>query len=168
MFPPMDFPLSLRAGPRLRRRLAFSLVEVAIALGISSFAIVTIMGMIPVGLSTMREARDYTVEAQIKRRISSEAAMYPFDRLADYANGSDLLFTQDGTQQTGSGTDALTRYAVSIKETNVAYPGSSLVAGRMSANLAALAIEIRRVAGATVLSRSTNVVFIPYSGSTSE
>lgn len=126
------------------------------------------MGMIPVGLSTMRDARDYTVEAQIKRRISSEAAVYPFDRLADYANGSDLLFTQDGTQQAGPAADALTRYAVSIKVTSVAYPGSSLVAGRMSSNLAALAIEIRRLAGATVLSRSTNVVLIPYSGSTLE
>jgi len=59
-----------RHTPNLLR--AFSLVEVTLALGIISFGMVTMLGLLPLALRLSREAVDTTVEAQIVRALSSE------------------------------------------------------------------------------------------------
>ena len=51
---------------------AFSLVEVVVALGIVSFAIVAVMGMLPIALKTSRESMTETDATMIARRIFSE------------------------------------------------------------------------------------------------
>lgn len=51
----------------------FSLVETALALGIVSFAFVALLGLLPAGLTTFRQAMDTSVGAQIAQRIVSEA-----------------------------------------------------------------------------------------------
>jgi type II secretory pathway pseudopilin PulG len=57
---------------------AFSLVEVVLALGVVSFAIVAILGILPVGLNTGHAAQDETRAAQIAEDIlASLAAQAP-------------------------------------------------------------------------------------------
>ena len=51
------------------RQRAFSLVEVVLALGVISFAIVAILGVLPVGLSTSHSAQDDTRAAHIAQSI---------------------------------------------------------------------------------------------------
>jgi len=51
---------------------AFSLVEVVLALGIVSFAFIGIIGMLPVGMNTFRQATDATVQAQITQQIITQ------------------------------------------------------------------------------------------------
>jgi uncharacterized protein (TIGR02598 family) len=59
-------------------RNGFSLVEVVLALGVISFAIVAILGVFPVGLSTGHSAQDETRAPQIAQMIlSSLAAQAP-------------------------------------------------------------------------------------------
>lgn len=58
---------------RSRRRAGFSLVEVTIAIGIVAFAFISIIGMLPVGLSSFNDAIDSTVTSQISQRLFSEA-----------------------------------------------------------------------------------------------
>jgi uncharacterized protein (TIGR02598 family) len=58
-----------RAHDKLRN--AFSLVEVVLALGVISFAIVAILGVFPVGLSTSHSAQDDTRAPQIAQMILS-------------------------------------------------------------------------------------------------
>src|SRR3954451_24442826 len=53
---------------------AFSLVEVVLALGVVSFAIVAILGVIPVGLRTGHSAQDQTRSAQIAQDILASLA----------------------------------------------------------------------------------------------
>lgn len=53
---------------------AFSLVEVVLALGVVSFAIVAILGILPVGLSTGHSAQDETRAAQIAEDILASLA----------------------------------------------------------------------------------------------
>lgn len=160
----MSFPrtfIELPPGRSCHKPTAFSLVEVTIALGIAATAIVSVLGMMPVGLSTMREAVDQTTEAQILRQISTGASLYPFDRLGDYAAGGPYLFTQDGTLQTSR--DAQTRYSLRVTITNAAYPGSSN-AMNISSNLAAILVETERSVGNAIVSRSTNVIHVSNSG----
>ena len=56
------------------RRSAFSLVEVVLALGVISFAIVAILGVIPVGLATGHSAQDETRAPQIAQTILASFA----------------------------------------------------------------------------------------------
>jgi uncharacterized protein (TIGR02598 family) len=55
-------------------RNAFSLVEVVLALGVISFAIVAILGVFPVGLNTGHSAQDETRAPQIAQMILSSIA----------------------------------------------------------------------------------------------
>lgn len=63
-----------------------------LALGIVAFAFVGLLGMLPVGLSTFRQAIDTTVSAQIVQRIVSDAEQSDFDLLSKKAVSSDANF----------------------------------------------------------------------------
>lgn len=58
----------------IRQKAAFSLVEVVIALGVIGFAIVAILGVLPVGLKTAHSAQDQTRAGQIAQDILSSLA----------------------------------------------------------------------------------------------
>lgn len=150
-------------GSQLRQtRSAFSLVEVTIAIGIISFAMVSILGLMPVGLSTMRQAMDQTMEAQLVRKISGEALLTPFGKIGAYTARSPFYYTADGAQQASK--DDQTRYEVNLRSVATVYPGSSTEA-MLSSNVTTLMIEtVRRAGGGAVLGRSTNAIFIPNSG----
>jgi len=57
--------------PGSNRARSFSLVEVVLALGVVAFAIVAILGMVPIGLSTGHGAQDETRAAQIAQAVLS-------------------------------------------------------------------------------------------------
>lgn len=65
---------------RLRRVRAagFSLVEVALAVGIAGFALVSLLGLLPIGLNTFRTAMDTSVCAQIAQRVFNDAQQADF------------------------------------------------------------------------------------------
>jgi type II secretory pathway pseudopilin PulG len=58
-----------RVELRKRSRRAFSLVEVVLALGVISFAIVAILGVLPIALQTGHSAQDDTRARQIAQDI---------------------------------------------------------------------------------------------------
>ncbi len=62
----------------------FSLIEVTIAMAIASVALVTLIGMLPQGMDTMREAGDMAIEARIHQQLLGEIQMADFDRLDSY------------------------------------------------------------------------------------
>lgn len=59
---------------RTDQQSAFSLVEVVLALGVISFAIVAILGILPIGLQTGHSAQDETRAAQIAQIVLSSIA----------------------------------------------------------------------------------------------
>jgi uncharacterized protein (TIGR02598 family) len=64
----------------------FSLVEVALAIGIVAFAFVALLSLLPAGLTTFRRALDISICTQIAQRIVSEAQQVDFDVLTDKNN----------------------------------------------------------------------------------
>lgn len=56
---------------------AFSLIEIVLALGIVAFAVVGIMGMLPVAMKSAQESQRETRAAQIARRIFDELQSLP-------------------------------------------------------------------------------------------
>jgi uncharacterized protein (TIGR02598 family) len=61
-----------QSGRSLRNRSAFSLVEVVMAIGITSFAALSIVGLIPVGLNSFHQTKITGVATEISKQMFSE------------------------------------------------------------------------------------------------
>lgn len=56
---------------------AFSLVEVALALGIASFCLIVVLGLVPIGISTGQLASDQTVACSILTHVLADLRTIP-------------------------------------------------------------------------------------------
>lgn len=68
------------------QRRAFSLVEVALAVGVLAVALVGLISLMPSGLASFRTAMDTSVTAQIAQRVLHDAQQAEFDQLIDRKN----------------------------------------------------------------------------------
>lgn len=121
---------------RKRSDLGFSLVEVVAALGIVSFGLVSMMGLLVAGISTFHDAINATTETQIAQQLANKLA------LADYSTiitNQALVyqFTQEGLPTTNAA-EAVYSARVSSPST-LLVPGAS--AGQVS-NTATFVISI--------------------------
>lgn len=71
---------------RRRSERGFSLVEVAIAIGILAVALVALLGLLPGGMTTFRTAMDTSITAQIAQRIMHDLEQAEFSEVIDLAN----------------------------------------------------------------------------------
>src|SRR4051794_32386034 len=80
---PSPFPIQSNSliSKATRAKSAFSLVEVVLALGICSFAMIAIVGMIPMGLTTFRSAMNTTAQSQIVQRIAGDLLLSEYQNL---------------------------------------------------------------------------------------
>jgi len=62
----------------------FSLIEVTLAMAIAAVGVVTLLGMVPQGMNTMREAGDEAIVARIHQQVLNELQMADFDALDRY------------------------------------------------------------------------------------
>lgn len=76
----------MKLSPRLRCRAGFSLVEVMIATGIITFSVVAVLGVLPVGLTTLRQSMEQTVESQIIRGLAAQSVLSEFSTLSQQTN----------------------------------------------------------------------------------
>lgn len=152
---------SFVATRRERDCRAFSLVEVTLAIGIISFGMLAMLGFMPVGLGTMREAMDQTIQAQIVRTVSSEAKLLRFDQIDDFVDRSPLYFDLDGVPQSAENTR--TRFRVNLERRASTYPGSG--AADLGGSLVTLWVEVGITEGTGSQDEpSAHPIFIPNSG----
>ena len=64
-----------------RRKHGFTLVEVALALGVLAFSLVGLIALIPAGLTNFRASMNASVGSQIFQRVVSDAEQADFDSL---------------------------------------------------------------------------------------
>ena len=139
---------------------AFSLVEVTIALGIVSVALIAAVGVIPHGLTIMRQARDQTTEAQIVREVIGQASLTSFSQLEQYVGNSPFYYTD--VAQSQDRMDDQTRFEVRLSLETAVYPGSSST--DVSPHLKTLVVETYKVAGGVHQKTTKDVVTLPNSG----
>ena len=74
---------------------AFSLVEVTLALGIVAFALVSIMGLLPVGLRTVKNSHEQSAAATTLEQIASAIRNATTNNSGTYTAGaySDVFWT---------------------------------------------------------------------------
>jgi type II secretory pathway pseudopilin PulG len=132
---------------------AFSLVEVTLALGIVSFALVAVIGLLPVGLKSIKNANEQAGAANVLNAIagslrtaSSTNASNFFGRFADrdiqYAVGGSASsfvwsnLTLEGTQEDASGNPPKrlsARLEILQAPANLSTPGRAIVSVAWSA-----------------------------------
>lgn len=120
----MIFPSNSSSG-YFKNRNAFSLIEVVLALGVVSVALIPLFGLLPAGLGTFRGSIDRSVSTQIAQAIISEARQTDFANLTTLqtAAGSPLRFTEEGDKTTdASKTIYVARVTV---ETQVGVPSTA-------------------------------------------
>jgi uncharacterized protein (TIGR02598 family) len=64
---------------------AFSLVEVVLAMGVVSFAILTLLALIPAGMNGFQQAQTNNVETDIVQKINTELQNSPYSSLFNSA-----------------------------------------------------------------------------------
>jgi len=106
---------------------AFSLVETVLAIGVVSFALLAVLGVMSTGSSSLRRAVDSTVYSQIVQSVLASAKQSDFSGLTNSApvgwNGRLLYFDDRGVMLDGA-SNALYRATVSILSP-AALPGTS-------------------------------------------
>lgn len=95
----------LKIGCLARWRQGFSLVEMVLALGIVSFGLITVMGLIPAGLMAVRQSMVDTAVVRVSQTASS------FVR--NERNGDEIFYFDVN----GNRTDALTKGGFVVKVT---------------------------------------------------
>jgi len=128
--------------PNVSRKSArgFCLAEVVIALGITSFALVAMLGVIPVGLQSIKDSVFVTSQAAITESLVANAQRTPWDKL-DAWNGALRYFSVEGRPLTTADSAAFavtTRLVKSVPAASTGLPHQQL---------ARLTVEIRSLTG---------------------
>lgn len=135
--------LPSRPVPSSARVRAFSLIEVTLAVGLVSVAILAMGALMPVGLNTIKDATDNSIRAQIFSEVSSTLQSTPYNQLVDYVGDhSDLpralYFDRTGRDATASSAS----FAVLLSAPSMSYPGAP---SDISKSAQTVGIEIARV-----------------------
>ncbi len=128
----------------------FSLVEVTLAIGIISFAFLSLLALLPVGLKSIDGAINMTVGSQIIQRIVDDAGQKDFDILKNDTTPMWRYFDDQGNEVPRSNSI----YSVVSR---VIYPASrSGVGGVNSSNSLTLIVQVARNPGRKTLILNNN------------
>jgi len=115
------FSVKAQPAPTCGTEGAFSLVEVAFAIGILSFSLVAMMSLVPVALTTSRDSIDKSLELEMLQVVRANLLNTPYSGLADSGN---FLFDADAALVSGT-TQAEVRYRVDyVNEPSTSFPGT--------------------------------------------
>jgi uncharacterized protein (TIGR02598 family) len=79
---------------RLTNR-GFSLIEVALSLGIIGFAVTALIGLLPIGVSNFRQAMGNTNESEIVQGLTNDILLANYSNLYQY-NGQSYYYDAEG------------------------------------------------------------------------
>ena len=147
-----------------RKKSGFSLVEVALALGVLSTSMLGMLSLTVVGLNSLRDAMSQQVHTEIVQQVTTELQMTGFNKLDSYVTGKTLYFSSEATRQDER--DSGTRFVVTMDRQQPVFPNSA-VTGNMNQSLTTVRIFVTHTVGQTVppeAKSSCYVVFVPNSG----
>jgi uncharacterized protein (TIGR02598 family) len=112
------------------------LVEVTLALGIMAFSLVSILGLVPGGLSTFRAAMNTSVSSQIVQQIVSDLRQVDWRSLADLqaVAGEPRYYDDQGRELEAGAQSAIYRVDVRVEAQDLG--------GVVSDNLVRAVVEI--------------------------
>jgi uncharacterized protein (TIGR02598 family) len=120
-------------------------VEVVLAMGIISFSLLTILGLLPVGLNVLKEAGDVSTRARIVQKLHGEILLMPFGKLEDQFGDRTLYFDEAGERVAETDISSAALYKVETQLTSPLYPNSSQVPSDISASLKAIELKFTKL-----------------------
>ena len=117
----------LRTKKGWRSIAAFSLVEVTLAIGVFGFAFTAIVGLIPMGLTTFRQAMDASVGSQICQRVINDAQQTDFAVLTSSSNTRVVRYFDDAGNE-------MTTPAKAIYHVNTVVTGTAALPSTIGTN----------------------------------
>lgn len=126
------FKAGLRGG--------FSLVEVTIAIGIVSFALLSLLGLLPMGLIVLRDAADQTACAHIVQKVRGDLTHLSSEEVQNYVTEK-KYFNFEGRET--NKTDAI--FETSFQRLSLRYPGSAGINDALNSDQ--VLVTIRRSPG---------------------
>ncbi len=122
----MKHPRITQPGRSPARQKAFSLIEVTLAIGIVAFAMIPLLGLVPVGLNAAQNSMRQTANTHILNQVSSGLDRLPFgDQVDDYVNQT-LYFDYNGAPVS---TAADSIFTVTMTALGPSFPGSAQLTG---------------------------------------
>jgi uncharacterized protein (TIGR02598 family) len=102
----------------------FSLIEVTISLGIASFALIALLGLVPLALGTLRQSMDVSTETQIFQQLASEANTLDFSAVTNssFASGFPRFYDESGARITSVQSAS---YKVALTLSTCSVPGAA-------------------------------------------
>ena len=102
----------------------FSLIEIVIAIGLAAFAIVGLIGLMPQGLTTLKQSRSDSLRAEILKSVANTAKQTDFSPISSL-NGTNFYFDADGVLVASGSPDALYQAVLGTNSANVPASGSA-------------------------------------------
>jgi|GEM_PF-2034324 len=110
---------------RLRPRRGFSLVEVAVAMGVVTFSLLGVVTLLPAGLTTVKESADEAARSAIVRRVRAELNQAHFDDVATGLAGQTWYFDAAGIRLPDGQLEAERHYEVRFASGIPGLPGAA-------------------------------------------
>lgn len=146
-----------------KRSAGFSLVEVTLAIGVVSFAILSVLGSMSVGLSTVRDAKKDTTFAQITNDVGSLLVQTSFTNLTSLASGGPIYFDQAGRQVDTPSTALYSAVISSASAVDPAYPGAPAGLLGTSARKWCITVNSLQPGTTNAISSAKTVLLVPKS-----
>jgi len=140
-------------GTSLRPDAGFSLVEVVLAIGIFSFCLIPLMGLIPVALKTSRDSIDRSIEVRMLQAVRANLVNTPYSSLA---GGGLFVFDAEGGALDTNSQKEVRYHIFYINHTNTILPGA-----QSSGKLTTTLLTISNVVTAKI---QTNSLHLPDNG----
>lgn len=115
---PHSVPAPSRSG-------GFTLIEVTLAIGITSIALIALLAMVPQGLMTMKLATDRAIEARIHQQIHAEVSLAEWDERTSFDN-TVRFYDDQGIEIERGSSGSVREEVVYAARINVPASGSSL------------------------------------------
>lgn len=133
------------AGGAVYRANGFSLVEVVSSLGIVSFGLIALLGLLPMGLQVSREARESTAEAQINQYLSNLARQTETSRLPEILDPRVFYFDRQGLPVAADATERF--YRANLTQVRAPAAPESADLSYQSASLGTVQVSLRKCHG---------------------
>lgn len=87
------------SAPSRLGRCAFSLVEIILAVGLVTFAVLVLFALLPVGLNSLGDANRQIIETEILNTVGAELSSTAFDQLDNYQSSRyPIYFNNEGSE----------------------------------------------------------------------
>jgi uncharacterized protein (TIGR02598 family) len=154
-------------SPRLktaakRKAAGFSMIELVLALGVVSFAFVSLLGLLPIGMATFRNALDVSVGMQISQRIVNETQETDFSDCVDPTKKPVTRYFDDQGEEVSDSSKAI--YQVNVRiESAPSLPGTE---EKQNENLATVTVQVANNPAGKVLTSGVDGLWAEETGVT--